>query len=188
MNLNDLLKKRRSYQLLEKIEVTNEMIYELAEAARVAPSCSNKQPWKYVIVKDEDILEEFSEVYSEGNEWAEEASVVIAVLSNSNDDCVMGKKEYAFFDTGIATGFLMLKATELNLVAHPIAGFNARKVKKLLDIPGEMNLLTLIIIGKHANLKNYIKYNRIELEENRPIRHDKNKFIFLNKFNNSFEQ
>jgi len=187
MKFDDVVKKRRAYRLLEKIEITDEMIRELATAASLAPSCSNNQPWKYIFVKDEDVLEEMEDVLSEENDWAEESSLIIVPYSLAEEDCVIGKREYDQFDTGIATAFMILKATEMGLVAHPIAGFNPRKVKRLLDIPGEANLLSLIIVGKHADLKNYKQYDRHELEENRPLRHELNKFVFIDKNKNNFE-
>jgi len=187
MKFDEVIKKRRAYRLLEKTDISDEMIRELATAASLAPSCSNSQPWKFIFIKDEDILEEMEDIFSEENEWAEEASLIVVPFSTTEDDCVIGKREYDQFDTGISTGFMMLKATEMGLVAHPIAGFNPRKLKRLLDIPGEANLLSIIIIGKHADLKNYKQYNRHELEDNRPLRHELNKFIFIDKNKISFE-
>jgi nitroreductase len=56
----------------------------------------------------------------------------------------------------MATAFLILRATELGLVAHPIAGFREAEVKPMLGIPEDMMLLALVIVGKHATVPNPI--------------------------------
>ena len=50
----------------------------------------------------------------------------------------------------MATAFLILRAMEIGLVAHPIAGYNVEKVKEILEIPDDMNVITLVIIGKKS--------------------------------------
>ncbi len=54
------------------------------------------------------------------------------------------------FDTGIAVGFMILRAAEFGLVAHIIAGYSPEAVKKELNLPEDVNLITLIIVGRHS--------------------------------------
>jgi nitroreductase len=54
MNVEEAIKKRRAYRSLEAIEVTEELIFRLAEVAQIAPSCFNKQPWNFVFVKEKE--------------------------------------------------------------------------------------------------------------------------------------
>ena len=51
----------------------------------------------------------------------------------------------------MATAFIILRATELGLVAHPIAGFDEDKVKEILGIPDDRRVITLVIVGKHMD-------------------------------------
>lgn len=76
--------------------------------------------------------------------------MVVAVHSRRDLDCVIGEREYYLFDTGMAVGFLLLRATELGLVAHPIAGYDPGRVKEVLGIPEEATLIALIIVGRHS--------------------------------------
>jgi nitroreductase len=69
--------------------------------------------------------------------------MIIAVFSRVDYDCVIRAREYYLFDTGMATAFITLRATELGLVAHPIAGFDENKAKDTLGIPDDMRLTTL---------------------------------------------
>ena len=80
---------------------------------------------------------------SEGNAWARKASMIIAVFTKKELDCVIGSREFYLFDTGMATAQMILRATELNLVMHPIAGYSHSKAKEILAIPEEMILITL---------------------------------------------
>jgi nitroreductase len=153
MDVKDAIRKRRAYRSFEPIEITKKMIEELAEAAQLAPSCNNNQPWRYIFVHSQDVLKKMHEALPQGNAWAKAASMIIAVLSKKDMDCLMPDgREYYAYDTGAATGFLILRATEMGLVAHCIAGYDPVKVKEVLSIPEDMNVITLLIVGKHSEI------------------------------------
>ena len=82
-------------------------------------------------------LDEMRGALAKGNEWAQKASMIIAVHSKVEDDCLVAGREYFLFDTGMATALLILRAVELGLVAHPIAGFDEERVKEVLGLGGE---------------------------------------------------
>ena len=176
MSVLEALHKRKSYRKLIHAEIGDDIIESLAEAAQLAPSCFNNQPWRYIFVKDEAVLEEMKSVYSDGNEWCHDASMVVAVFSKKEDDCVIHDREYYLFDTGLSAGFLMLRATELGLVAHAIAGYSPRKVRKLLEIPEEYNVIALICVGKKADLSGDPE------EETRAPRKDFEEFVFIDRY------
>ena len=123
----------------------------------------------------------------EGNKWVEKASMIIAVFSKPKNDCIIKERLYYLFDTGMATAFIILRATELGLIAHPIAGFDEERAKEILEIPGEMRLITLVIIGKHSQTLNPVLSENMKLgEKQRPPRKKLEEFIFLNSYNNKF--
>jgi nitroreductase len=149
VDVSEAINNRRAYRYLIKAEIDDNTITQLAGAAQLAPSCNNNQPWRYIFITDEGILQQMNSVYSRGNKWAEKASLVIVVYTAPELDCQIKNREYSLYDTGIASGFIMLRAAELNLVAHPIAGYSPAKVRKILNIPDKMNVINLIIVGKH---------------------------------------
>jgi nitroreductase len=119
----------------------------------------------------------------------EKASMIIAVFSKPENDCVIGKRLYYLFDTGMATAMLILRATELGLVAHPIAGFKEGGTKEILGIPKEMRLITLVIIGKHSKDINPVLSDAMKLgEDQRPPRKNLEDFIFINNYNNKYSE
>ncbi|MEO0137733.1 MAG: nitroreductase family protein [candidate division WOR-3 bacterium] len=184
MNVKQTIERRRAYRSLEPTEITNDLIEDLANCARLFCSCFNNQPWRYVFVYDKTILTALHSALSPGNEWAQSASMIIAVFSKPEFDCIMKDgRRYYLFDTGMATAAMILRATELGLVAHPIAGYNQQKVKEILKIPEDMEVITLIIIGKHSDKINpVLSEKQIGAEKIRPERLPLEKFIWHNQY------
>ena len=181
MELKEILEIRRAYRSLAPAPVTEDLIKDLANCAKVAPSCFNHQPWRFVFVHEAETLGKLFTAMSEGNEWTQRASMIIAVFSEKSLDCQVKGREYYLFDTGMAVGFLLLRATELGLVAHPIAGFDEVKVKKILQIPGNMILITLIIVGKKSGqISPLLSKKMAQVEKERPPRKDFSQFAYLN--------
>ena len=183
MDVKEAIEKRRAYRSLDSVEITEDIIEDLAEKASLACSCFNKQPWNFVFVHDNNKLIEMREALSKGNEWAYNASMIIAVFSKEELDCVVAERKYFLFDTGLTVGMMVLRATELGLVAHPIAGFDEEKAKEILNIPAEMRLITLVIVGKHSDeIKSELNENQAKGEKQRPPRKSFDEFAWFNKF------
>jgi hypothetical protein len=71
----------------------------------------------------------------------------------------------------------------LGLVAHPIAGYNQDAVKEILGIPGEMQVITLLIVGKHAATAGpLLSEQQAATEQKRPERLPVEKFAYINSF------
>lgn len=157
MKVQLAIQKRRSYRGLEPIEITDKMILELAGAAGLAPSCFNNQPWKFIFVKSKEKMIRLREVMSKGNEWTYDSSCIVAVMSKKELDCnTKDGREYYLFDTGLGVGQMLLKATEMGLTAHVIAGFLPGKTKEILSVPEEWNVIALIAVGKKSKKKKII--------------------------------
>jgi len=183
MNVKQAIEKRRAYRILEKGKVDENLINELAKAAQLAPSCFNKQPWRLVFVDAPEPLDALQATLMKGNEWAQQASMMIAVFSRKDLDCRLKKRTYYLFDTGLAVGQLMLRATELGWVAHPIAGYDEEAAKTALNIPDDMRLITLLVIGKPAQtLPETLSEKERHEELNRPPRLPFSQFAYRNRF------
>jgi len=183
MDVIQAINERRAYRSLEPVKITEVLIKDLAESARLAPSCFNNQPWRFIFIHDTEVLKSMREALSQGNEWAYSASMIIAVFSQKEDDCIIRDREYHQFDCGLGAGFLILRATELGLVAHPIAGYSPKKTKEILGIPEEYQVITLIIVGKHSEeISPVLSEKQVEWEKERPARMSLDKFAFINRF------
>lgn len=183
MDVKEAIQKRRAYRSLDPVEITEELVTDLASCAQLSASCNNNQSWRFVFVYDHEMLQKMHEVFPKGNAWAKSASMIIAVLSKKEYDCVIGDRVYHQFDTGMATAFLILRATELGLVAHPIAGYSPEKTREILAIPQDVEVITLVIVGKHSKIISpVLSEKQILGEKQRPERFPLQKFMFLNHY------
>jgi nitroreductase len=183
MSVKQTIEKRRAYRSLKPVPISPELLQELAHAASLTPSCYNKQPWRFVAVYDQDILDRIHEALPKGNAWVKDASMIIAVCSRKDLDCVIGDRDYYLFDTGMATAFMLLRATELNLVAHPIAGYKPKQVSEILCIPEDMTVITLVAVGGHTSeVSPRLNEEQAKQESQRPPRMNREKFFFLNRY------
>jgi nitroreductase len=179
----DAIEERRAYRSLDPTEISDELIRDLARCAGLSPSCFNYQPWRFVFVRDPGVLEDIHGTLSKNNKWIQDASLIIAVFSRKEDDCVIRDREYHQFDVGMAVAFMMLRATELGLVAHPVAGFSPKKVKVVLDIPDDMQVISLVNIGTHADiLHDKLTEQQKQVELLRPERLPFEKYAYIDKY------
>jgi nitroreductase len=151
MELKEAIESRRALRSLVPADIDRALIEELARCAALSASCFNNQPWRYDFVAGGEKLEEMYDALAKGNEWARKASMIVAVHSKVEDDCRVGGRDYFLFDTGMATATMILRAVDLGLVAHPIAGFDGSRVKEILGIGEDETVITLVIVGKHAD-------------------------------------
>jgi nitroreductase len=204
MDVSSAIHERRAYRSLAPVEITQELIRDLAGHAQLAPSCFNNQPARFVFVWEPGILDQVKEALSPGNAWARAASMIIVVfaekekdcvikaLPSESDECAVGRlkagagppahREYYLFDTGLAVSMLMLRATELGLVAHPIAGFSPRKAREILGIPDSAQVITFVIVGRHAqDISPVLSENQVQNEKKRPGRLPLEQVAFFNR-------
>ncbi|MCU0798341.1 MAG: nitroreductase family protein [Candidatus Thermoplasmatota archaeon] len=182
MELDEVMEQRRSFRALDGMEMTDDMVTDLAEAASLSPSCANNQPWRFVFVRKGPQLDLLLGTLSGGNYWARKASMVAAVITKPELDCRNEEGDYHWFDTGMATGLLLLKATEMGLLTHPIAGFDQKAARKVLEVPEGYELLTLIIFGKRSMDLSGLSEKHQKQETTRPERLPLEKIAFMERF------
>jgi nitroreductase len=183
MNVKEAIETRRAYRALVPVEITDALIEDLASAARLAPSCFNNQPWRFVFARDPDVLTRLHAALPETNAWATAGSMIIGVASRKDLDCDINGREYFLFGAGLATAFLVLRATELGLVAHPIAGYGHRAAKEALGVPQDMTLIALVIIGHHdPDATALMTDSQIEAEPERPERKPLSEIAFTDRY------
>lgn len=183
MDVKEAIETRRAYRSLDPVTITRGLIEDLARCAQLSASCNNNQPWRFVFVYEPVMLQRMHEVLSKNNEWVHDASMIIAVVSKKDFDCIIKERQYYQFDCGMATAFLILRATELGLVAHPIAGYSPEKTREILGIPDDIEVLTLVNVGKHAQVvHSTLTEKQQSTELKRPDRYPLEKFVFLNHY------
>ena len=146
MTLLDLVRHRKSVRNFLDRPVEREKIMMCLEAARLAPSACNSQPWRFIVVDDGQLKNRlcqaaFGGIYSI-NSFCKMAPVIVAVISEKGKflarigSMFRGTKFY-LIDIGIACEHFVLQAEELGLGTCWIGWFNERAVKSVLNIPQE---------------------------------------------------
>lgn len=181
--IDEIFKRRAKRALAPNKTVEAAKLDAIIEAASLAPSCFNNQPWRFVVVQEKGRLKALSECLAAGNDWARKAGAIAAVTGRYDLDCRLDDaRDYALFDVGLAVQNCLLQAVREGLVAHPIAGFDAVKAKKLLGIPSDYILITLVIIGYPGDPNNLNEKHRT-LESSARKRHARERFCFYNTWN-----
>ncbi len=170
MDVKEAILKRRAYRALGAADISAELMNELAEAARLTASCFNNQPWKFVFVKSPEALAKVHACLAKNNDWPRKAPLIIAAFARKDHDCVIKEREFYLFDLGMAVSALQLRATELGLVAHPIAGFDNEKARTELGIPEGNLVLTLVIVGRKTDDLSALTPQQAAGEAQRPPR------------------
>ena len=160
MEFLELVKLRESVRGYIDKEVEEEKILKCIEAARLAPSACNSQPWKFVVINNKEILSEIkNKIYDSVigiNKFVLMAPVIIAVVGEKrNLTSAIGssikKKDYTSMDVGIAVEHLCLQATELGLGTCIIGWFKNEEIKKSLGIPKNRDIELIVSFGYHNN-------------------------------------
>lgn len=162
MALLDLLKHRKSVRGFLDRPVEREKIMMCLEAARVAPSAGNSQPWKFIIVDDRELKNKlcdsaFSGIYSI-NSFCKTAPVVVVVISEQSKflarvgGMFRGTKYY-LIDIGIACEHFVLQAEDLGLGTCWIGWFDEQAVKSMLNVPPSKKIDILIALGYYDREK-----------------------------------
>ena len=147
MTLLPTIVERRARRAVAADPIPRETVSRLLEAATLAPSCFNNQPWRLVAVTGER-LEVLRTALTEGNKWATRAPLIVAFATKPSLSCRSdGGRDYAFFDLGMAAMSFMLQATHEGLIAHPIAGYSVAKAAKAIELEPDLVLVTLVVVG-----------------------------------------
>ena len=149
METLEVIHKRASLKLqLSGREIDQEKIDKILNAARVAPSARNNQPWRFVVVRDRKLIETLVDrAFTEVNRVAKEAPVIIVACANPDDDTVINGKEYYLFDLGLAVENMVLAATDIGLVTHIMAGIDEDQLKKVLGIPAQVRSVVSVLVS-----------------------------------------
>jgi len=179
-DINELIAKRWSPRAFDtRKAVTPAQVRQLFEAARWAPSSYNAQPWQYAYAHREDdtAFQHLLDTLMPGNqEWAKDAAVLIAGLTQVYDpekDRKNGKAEY---DLGAANYALTMQATEMGLFVHQMGGFHPNKVSALLDLPEHIKPVVMLAVG-HLGNKEDLPAHLAEREVGRKERKSQKEFV-----------
>jgi len=174
MALLDLLKHRKSIRDFLDRPVERKKIMMCLEAARLAPSACNSQPWKFIVVDDRQLKDKLGDAAFRGiysmNSFCKMAPVMVVVVSEKSKflarigGMFRGTKYY-LIDIGVAIEHFVLQAEDLGLGTCWIGWFNERAVKSVLEIPHRKKIDILIALGYYDREKTRSEHSREPIDK-----------------------
>lgn len=146
MNFLDLAQQRYSVRAYKPDPVDEETLHQVLDAARLAPSACNKQPYQFIVIRTAGREQELRKVYHRS--WFHQAPLVICACTIQDDAWVRRDgKNYAYVDTAIAMDHLILAATSLGLGTCWVAAFDVDAARDLLKLPANVEPVAFTPLG-----------------------------------------
>jgi nitroreductase len=141
MDVLEAIRVRRSIRKYRPEPIPKDKLETILEAARLAPSAANRQPWRFIVVQQEERKKDVAKAANDQTFLGDAGAIVVAV-SDPEKSARWHEK-----DTMIALEHMVLEATALAYGTCWIASFDEDEVKSLLKIPARMKVVALLPIG-----------------------------------------
>lgn len=158
MPVIEAIRDRRSIRKYKADKIKDEDILQIIEAARLAPSGSNTQPWKFIIIKNEATKKKIVEV-DHKQKWMLTAPVFIVCVSDIRtriedvdlesfwEDSPQPELKLVIRDTAIAISYMLLEAQHLKLGTCWTGWYEQEKMRKVLELPEYLYVSGVITLG-----------------------------------------
>lgn len=141
-------------------QIEREVLERIVEAARLAPSACNGQPWHFTVVTDEQLLPEVGRATSSlgMNTFVKDAAALVLIThEGTNITSKLGSsikdKDFPIMDIGIASAYLTLAAEDEGVGSCILGWFDEKRVKELTGIPRSKRLMLIVALGYSAKPK-----------------------------------
>lgn len=152
------IKNRKSIVLFKEQDVEKDKINAIIEAAKLAPSSYNNQPWNYVFVsKNDSNRKEMEDSLIVGNGWAKKAPYLVVVGADPDKDTINNGIYYYLYDAGLSVMSLVLEAEHQGLRAHQMSGWEKDKLKKAVNFPDNISPIVVIALGYEETQEESVK-------------------------------
>ncbi|MBP7830449.1 MAG: nitroreductase family protein [Kiritimatiellae bacterium] len=146
MTFLELAAKRSSIRAYKPDPVPEELLAKVLEAGRIAPSAANKQPWHFIVLREESARQKLQQAYP--RDWFGKAPAIIVVCTEPSRAWVrQDGKNYGAVDGAIAMDHMTLCAADLGLGTCWIGAFDPKRVRVALGLPEEIEPLAMTPLG-----------------------------------------
>ncbi len=150
MEYSELIKKRYSVRAYNPEMIDEEKLNKVLQAANLAPSAANRQPFQIIIIKTRGREDELKKIYQK--DWFVQAPLVIGICAiPSQGWSRRDGKNYAEVDATIAMDHLILEAANQGLGTCWIAAFNPQAARQILGLPDEVEPVAFTPLGYPAD-------------------------------------
>jgi nitroreductase len=150
MEIMELLTKRYSVRAYKPDPIEDQKIQQILEAARIAPTAANQQPFQLIVIHTKGREAELRKIYN--RDWFTQAPIVICAVGLKNNSWTRyDGANYNLVDVAIAMDHLILAATNLGLGTCWIAAFNPDSAREVLELPDEVLPIIFTPLGYPAD-------------------------------------
>jgi nitroreductase len=146
MDVFAAMSQRSSVRAYKTTEVEEDKLKRVLEAARLSPSASNRQEWKFIVIRDKDARKKLAKA-AFGQSFIEEAPVVIVACGTESKAMLGCGQPTHTVDVSIACAYMILQAYELGLGTCWIGAFREDETKKILSIPEHVRVVAMTPLG-----------------------------------------
>lgn len=160
MNFEEIAKERFSCRKYTEQIPEKSLLEKVLNAARIAPSAKNLQPWRFVVVQEEELLSKIKDCYP--REWIQHLNTIIVAIGNHNQAWRRKDgKDHTDIDLAIAIDHMTLAATESGLATCWICMFDALKCSELLALGDGEEAIALLPVGYPAVVSNPSRHEKL---------------------------
>lgn len=149
MSVQTAINYRRSVRAYLDTPVEDDKLKLVLDAARLSPSASNRQEWKFIVVRDSETRKSLAKA-ANGKQFVADAPVIIVACATESKYVMSCGQLAGTVDTSIALSFLILQAHELGLGTCWLGAFNESEVKEILGIPSHVRVIAMTPLGYPA--------------------------------------
>jgi len=146
MDVFAAISQRSSIRAYKTTVVEKDKVEKVLEAARLSPSASNRQEWKFIVVSDKDARKKLAKA-AFGQSFIAEAPIVIVACGTESKAMLSCGQPMHTVDVSIACAYMILQACELGLGTCWIGAFREDEAKKILNIPEQVRVVAIIPLG-----------------------------------------
>lgn len=186
VSLHPLIEKRKSYKAFSEQAVEKEKIQSILEAAQLAPSCFNEQPWNFIIgnkYEDEEQYNKILNCFNKDNQvWAKHAPILMITVAKLFFTHNGAANPYAWHDLGLSVANMTFQANYLDLCVSEVAGIVSENIYETFNISEVYQPCSGLVIGYQGNGLNLL--DNLQKKNNKPrIRNPIDSFVYYKDFN-----
>ena len=164
MEFLELAKQRYSVRAYQSTPVEDEKLLKVLEAARVAPTAANRQPFRLIVIHTSGREDELRRIYSPS--WFVEAPIVVCICGiHSQSWTRRDRKNYHDVDVAIAMDHLILAATDLGLGTCWIGAFDPEEARRILRLPMDVEPIVFTTLGYSDDQPSHKHKSRKSIDE-----------------------
>ena len=159
MEVFECIRRRRTIREYTKDPIPEDVLEKILQAGRWSPSSSNSQPWHFIVVKDPNTLSELGRIATQGPFISDAALAIVIVMENAprpqlDAGRAIQQMELVAWSEGLGTCFVGVRIEEQQI-----------EVKELLNIPSDLELITIMPYGYRSTSIGRVGTPRKDLAE-----------------------